>query len=216
MKMKSSSSAKRNALKRGLIAGSITAITYLLVVIITTPNLPYLAALTAAIKVNGIIVLGLAIAIGVQIYMSNYGKSFGCNIVNKREGIVGNSSSITLSSFFSFFSLVPLGCCGSWLLILSLLPSVFGSAFSVILIQYSKPLSYLGLFIVIGYTGFSAMKLKRGLKRGLKKRKLREKYHSWRDDVWIFLTQSAIGNGYCNLELCYCYWPLHWLQLIYH
>ena len=165
MKMKSSSSAKRNALKRGLIAGSITAITYLLVVIITTPNLPYLAALTAAIKVNGIIVLGLAIAIGVQIYMSNYGKSLGCNIVNKREGIVGSSSSITLSSFFSFFSLVPLGCCGSWLLILSLLPSVFGSAFSVIMIQYSKPLSYLGLFIVIGYTGFSAIKLKRELKK---------------------------------------------------
>ena len=101
--MKSSSSAKRNALKRGLIAGSITAITYLLVVIITTPNLPYLAALTAAIKVNGIIVLGLAIAIGVQIYMSNYGKSLGCNIFNKREGIVGSSSSITLSSFFFIF-----------------------------------------------------------------------------------------------------------------
>jgi hypothetical protein len=165
MKMKSSSSAKRNALKRGLIAGCITAITYLLVVIITTPNLPYLAALSAAIKVNGIIVLGLAIAIGVQIYMSNYGESLGCNIVNKREGFVGSSSSITLSSFFSFFSLVPLGCCGSWLLILSLLPSVFGSAFSVILIQYSKPLSYLGLCIVIGYTGFSAIKLKRELKK---------------------------------------------------
>src|SRR6266508_1164348 len=162
--MKSSSSAKRNALKRGLIAGSITAITYLLVVIITTPNLPYLAALTAAIKVNGIIVFGLAIAIGVQIYMSNYGKSLGCNIVNKREGIVGSSSSITLSSFFSFFSLVPLGCCGSWLLILSLLPSVFGSVFSVFLIQYSKPLSYLGLFIVVGYTAFTAINLKRKLK----------------------------------------------------
>ena len=152
-------------MKRGLAAGFISLITYLFVVIITTPNLPYLAALTAAIKVNGIIVLGLAIAIGVQIYMSNYGKRLGCNIVNKREGIVGSSSSITLSSFFSFFSLVPLGCCGSWLLILSLLPSVFGSAFSVILIQYSKPLSYLGLFIVIGYTGFSAIKLQKGLKK---------------------------------------------------
>src|SRR6266540_4469462 len=162
--MKSSSSAKRNALKRALIAGSITAITYLLVVIITTPNLPYLAALTAAIKVNGIIVLGLAITIGVQIYMSNYGKSLGCNIVSKREGIVGSSSSITLSSFFSFFSLVPLGCCGSWLLIFSFLPSVFGSAFSVILIQYSKPLSFLGLFTVLGYAIFTAIRLKRELK----------------------------------------------------
>jgi membrane protein DedA with SNARE-associated domain len=59
--------------------------------------------------------------------------------------------------------LVPLGCCGSWLLILSLLPSFFGSSLSVILIQYSKPLSYLGLAIVIGYTAIIAIKLKRKL-----------------------------------------------------
>jgi hypothetical protein len=34
---------------------------------------------------------------------------------------------------------------------------------SVILIQYSKPLSYLGLAIVIGYTAIIAIKLKRKL-----------------------------------------------------
>ena len=164
MKSISSSSVKRNALKRGLIAGSITAITYLLVVVITTPNLPYLAALTAAIKVNGIIIFGLAIAIGAQIYVSNYGKSLGCSIISKRKGLVGSSMSTALSSFFSFFSLVPLGCCGSWLLILSLLPSVIGSSLSVILINFSKVLSYLVLFIVIGYAAFSAIKLKRKLK----------------------------------------------------
>ncbi len=69
------------------------------------------------------------------------------------------------SSFFSFFSLIPLGCCGSWLLILSFLPSVLGSAFSVALIQYSRPLSYLGLFIVLGYTAFTAIRLKKELKK---------------------------------------------------
>ena len=162
--MKSSSSAKRNALKRGFVAGSISLITYLFVVIITAPNLPVLTALNAAIKINGIIIFGLAMAVGSQVYVSNYGKSVGCSIANKRKRILGSSGGTALSSFFSFFSLVPLGCCGSWLLILSLLPSVFGSAFSVILIQYSKPLSYLGLFIVIGYTTFSAIKLKRKLK----------------------------------------------------
>ena len=139
-------------------------ITYLFIVIITTPNLPAFTALSAAIKVNGIIIFGLAIAIGAQIYLSYCGKSMECNTVNKRKGFVGISSSTALSSFFSFFSLVPLGCCGSWLLILSLLPSVFGSSLSVILIQYSKALSYIGLFIVIGYTSFSAIELKRKLK----------------------------------------------------
>ena len=151
--------AKTDALKRGLIAGSISLITYLFVVIVTTPNLPPLAASNAVVKVNGIIVFGLAIAIGAQIYMSSYAKSLGCSVLNKRKTIAGSSTSTALSSFFSFFSLVPLGCCGSWLLILSLLPSFFGSSFSVILIQYSKPLSYLGLIIVIGYTAIVAIKL---------------------------------------------------------
>jgi hypothetical protein len=164
MKGQSSSVVKRNALKRGFVAGSISLIIYLFVVIITTPNLPVLTALNAAIKINGIIVFGLAIAVGSQVYVSNYGKSLGCGVSRKRKGIVGSSGGTALSSFFSFFSLVPLGCCGSWLLILSLLPSVFGSTLSVILIQYSKPLSYLGLFIVIGYTAFTAIKLKRKLK----------------------------------------------------
>ena len=162
MKITSNSAAKRNALKRGLIAGSISLITYLFVVIVTTPNLPPLASLNAVVKVNGIIVFGSAIAIGAQIYMSGYSRSSGCSILNKKT-IAGSSTSTALSSFFSFFSLVPLGCCGSWLLILSLLPSFFGSSLSVILIQYSKPLSYLGLVLIIGYTAIVAIKLKRKL-----------------------------------------------------
>ncbi len=159
----SSSAVKRNALKRGLIAGSISLVTYIFVVIVTTPNLPPMAALNAVFKVNGIIVFGLATAIGVQFYMSSYAKSLGCGILNKRKTIAGSSTSTALSSFFSFFSLVPLGCCGSWLLILSLLPSFFGSSLSVILIQYSKPLSYLGLVSIIGYTAIVAFKVKRKL-----------------------------------------------------
>jgi len=150
-------------LKRGLIAGLISLSTYIFVVIVTTPNLPPIAALNAVVKVNGVIVFGLAIAIGVQFYISSYARSLGCSILNKRKTIAGSSTSTALSSFFSFFSLVPLGCCGSWLLILSLLPSLFGSSLSVILIQYSKPLSYLGLVIVIGYTAIVAIKLKRKL-----------------------------------------------------
>jgi predicted MFS family arabinose efflux permease len=74
MKTKSNSS-KTDPLKRGLIAGSITLITYLSVVIVTTPNLPTLTAFSAAVKVNGVILFGLAIAIGVQIYVTNYAKS---------------------------------------------------------------------------------------------------------------------------------------------
>ena len=72
-------------------------------------------------------------------------------------GGVGNT---TLSSFFHSFHLLPLGCCGSWLFILSMLPTIFGSSLSVVLIQYSEALSYVGLGIVFGFAGLSAIKLK--------------------------------------------------------
>lgn len=112
--------SSRNALARGLLAGIITTIIYLLVVLITTPNLPPIAALNAAFKVNSMIIVGLAVGVGAQIFLSSYSKNLGCRINEKRSGIFGSSGSTALSSFLSFFSLVPLGCCGSWLLILSL------------------------------------------------------------------------------------------------
>jgi hypothetical protein len=48
---------------------------------------------------------------------------------------------------------------GSWSF-----PTIFGTALSVSLIQYSKPLSYLGLVIVLGFAGISAFKLHSELK----------------------------------------------------
>ena len=75
----------------------------------------------------------------------------------------GGAGSTALSSFFSFFSLVPLGCCGSWLFILSMLPTIFGSSLSVVLIQYSEALSYIGLGIVFGFTGLSAIRLRKNM-----------------------------------------------------
>lgn len=165
-----------NALIRGLIAGIISLYTYLLIVVFTTPNLPPLASLNAAVKVNWVIIIGLSVGVGFQIYISSYGRSLGCSIPNKKRGVLGSTGSSAISSFFSFFSLVPLGCCGSWLLILSFLPSIFGSAFSVVLIQYAKPLSYLGMLIVVGYSVFTYIKLKRELKKA-KLVETERKYH---------------------------------------
>jgi hypothetical protein len=159
--------AKR-ALLKGIIIGIITTIVYLAIVVITTPSLPPITAINAAFKINSIIVIGLAIGIGAQVFLVSYSKGLGCSRIDKKKkGIFGAGSGSTtttaLSSFFSFFSLVPLGCCGSWLLILSMLPSIFGSTLSVILIEYSKLLSYIGLPIVFGFASLSALKLKREL-----------------------------------------------------
>jgi hypothetical protein len=172
------STAKKNALLRGLIAGLFSLTIYLLIVVVTTPNLSPLASLSAAFRANWIIIVGLSAGVGSQIYLASYGKSLACKTSTHKQSIVGSSGGTAISSFFSFFSLVPLGCCGSWLLLLSFLPSVFGSALSVVLIQYSKLLSYVGLCIVLGYTAFTALRLRKEL--GKKTKELKEVYDRWR------------------------------------
>lgn len=177
----------RRSLIKGIIVGSITIIIYLLIVILTTPNLSPVNATFAALKTNSMIIIGLGIGIGAQIFISTYRKSLDCEInsssrnrdskrgrfynLTKGSSIWGSGGDTTtggttaaLSSFFSFFSLVPLGCCGSWLLILSILPSIFGTTASIVLIEYSKTLSYLSLVIVFGFTFLSAYKLRKRLR----------------------------------------------------
>lgn len=152
----------KKALVKGVIIGVVTTLSYLIVVVITTPNLPAFAAINASIKVNSGIIFGLGIGMGAQTFMASYSKSLECKIDRKRIGVYGGGAGSTvLGSFFSFFSLVPLGCCGSWLFILSMLPAIFGSGLSAVLIQYSEALSYIGLGIVFGFTGLSAIRLRR-------------------------------------------------------
>jgi hypothetical protein len=171
----------KKALLKGVIVGIITASVYLTVVVATTPNLPPSAAISAALTVNGIIIVGLAVGVGTQIFASSYSKGLGCRIEDgkkcgPKKGIkkilyfgrgsgAGGSSggSTAISSFLSFFSLVPLGCCGSWLFILSMLPSVFGGTLSVVLIEYSTLLSYVGLTVVIGFAAISVLRLRKEL-----------------------------------------------------
>jgi len=138
-------------------------------------------AIGAALKVNGIIIIGLAIAVGIQVFASTYSKGLGCRFEERRaykpkhkglwrvfriSGLTRSSGSgggTLMSSFLSFFSLVPLGCCGNWLFILSMLPSVLGGTVSVILIEYSSLLSYVGLVIVLGFAGLSILRLRKKL-----------------------------------------------------
>src|SRR5215208_2000224 len=109
--------AKR-ALAKGTIVAAMTAVIYLAIVVITTPSLPAIAAINAAFRVNSIVIFGLAIGVGIQFFLTSYSKGLGCRLDKKRKGIFGGGSGSTaLSSFFSFFSLVPLGWCGSWVFI---------------------------------------------------------------------------------------------------
>src|SRR3989442_2126112 len=164
--MRSISHNSKMALLKGILLGSISILAYIIIVIVTTPQLPASFAVNAALSINSIIIYGTAFGVGANVFISSYSKGMVCRVDKKGRSIVGVSSGSTaLSAFFSFFSLVPLGCCGSWLLVLSYLPTIFGSALSVSLIQYSKPLSYIGLVIVLSFAGISTFKLRSELKQ---------------------------------------------------
>ncbi len=143
------------------IVGVITIIAYLTVVVVTTPALPADAAISAAFELNSIVIVGMGVGIGIQIYLSEHSKRLGCRLNVKRKAFGANSSGTAATGFFSFFSLVPLGCCGWWLYVLSLLPSVLGTGVSAFLIEYSQALSYLGLVIIFGFNGLTYIKLQK-------------------------------------------------------
>ena len=149
---------------KAILVGVITIVIYLTVVVITTPALEPYDAISAAFQLNSIVIIGMGIGIGLQIFLSDKSKLLGCKLKIKKKAFGGNSSSVATTSFFSFFSLVPLGCCGWWLYALSLLPGIVGTGVSAVLIEYSQVLAYAGLAVIFGFAGLTALKLKREIK----------------------------------------------------
>ena len=151
-------------IRKATLVGIITIAVYLSVVVITTPALEPLTAISAAFQLNSIVIIGMGIGIGLQVFLSEKSKMLGCKLSVKKKAFGGNTGSTAATSFFSFFSLVPLGCCGWWLYALSLLPGVVGIGVSSVLIEYSQVLAYVGLAIIFGFAGLTAYKLKREIK----------------------------------------------------
>ena len=147
--------------QKSILVGALTITIYLGVVVATTPALPPSDAINAAFQLNSIVIVGMGVGIGLQVFLSEKSKMLGCKLKVKKKAFGGNSGSTAATSFFSFFSLVPLGCCGWWLYALSLLPSVVGTGVSAVLIEHSQTLAYLGLAIIFGFNGLTAYKLRK-------------------------------------------------------
>lgn len=146
----------RNTVRLVLISivGAIaTFVLYSLVVIATTPNLTPVQAISTTIASNGLFVFALSTAMGVQIALTSYAKRLPCP---RTKANAAAGTSMSLSSFFSFFSLVHVGCCGTWLYILSLMPGVIGVGASGFLIQHSNALSIAGLLGVLASTAYTS------------------------------------------------------------
>ena len=149
---------------KAILVGVITIALYLTVVVITTPALEPYDAVNAAFQLNAIVIIGMGVGIGLQIFLSEKSKLLGCKLNVKKKAFGGNSGSVATTSFFSFFSLVPLGCCGWWLYALSLLPGLVGTGVSAVLIEHSQVLAYAGLVMIFSFAGLTAFKLRREMK----------------------------------------------------
>lgn len=123
---------------------------YLIIVIITTPNFPPFVAVTIALNVNGIYIIGSAISVGVQTWLVGASQRIPFQLGLPRFRARGlNIIGSIASAFFSFFALIGVGCCGTWLFILSQLPGVLGVGLSSFLTEYTILLAQLGLLIMV-------------------------------------------------------------------
>jgi hypothetical protein len=150
-------------IQRGIFFGALSLAVYLFIVVITTPSLSSIEASAISFEINWWAIVGLSFGTGIQTFLITYSKERACNLRARRclFGISGFSS--VFSSFFSFFALIPVGCCGTWLYIISFLPGVFGTAASGILIDYSQALVIAGFILMAASIVYTYLSIRRGL-----------------------------------------------------
>ena len=88
-------------IQKATIVGILTVVIYLSVVVATTPALEPYAAISAAFQLNSIVIFGMGIGIGLQVFLSEKSKQLGCKLDVKKKAFGGNSSSTAATSFFS-------------------------------------------------------------------------------------------------------------------
>ena len=90
----------KRALILGLIFGMGSVLVYLFVVVITTPALSPAAAIGAVFQINSIIVIGMGIGVGLQMFLSTFSRGLGCRLDVKRRVSAGNSGGAAMTGFF--------------------------------------------------------------------------------------------------------------------
>lgn len=130
----------KSSLIKAIVVAFSTLIIYNVVVIITTPNLSPFESLKASFFNNWFILLSLSLAMALQILARELIPK-NCKV--KGLKVIKSSSYLAtgFASFFSYFSLVSFGCCGVWLYILSLLPSLLGVGVAGFMIRFGPQLS---------------------------------------------------------------------------
>ncbi len=149
-----------------ILAGLGTAVSlvavYLLLVVLASPTLPSDLALQLAISRN-LPYLGVVAGLsGVQAYLAVYSRGLPCRMGKTKA--VGAGSSL-IASFTSFFGLTTVGCCGLFPFWVSLVfgGGVLGLGASTFFVNYSTPLTILGLLVMSFTIALTVRKIRRSL-----------------------------------------------------
>ena len=95
---------KLKPIRKATIVGIITIVVYLSVVVITTPALEPLDAISAAFQLNSIVIIGMGVGIGLQVFLSEKSKLLGCKLSVKKKALE-EILVVLLLHRFSHFSL---------------------------------------------------------------------------------------------------------------
>ncbi len=148
-------------IQRGIGVGIITTILYLTIVVITTPSLRPFDAVAVSVALNWWLIGGISVGTGVQAFLLAYAKNRACPVGHSGTVLGASGFFSSLSSFLSFLSLIPLGCCGTWIYVLSFLPGLLGAGASGFLIVNSPQLEVAGVGLMalsVAYTYLSVRK----------------------------------------------------------
>jgi len=151
------------ALRRGLVYAVSASALYLLVVVLTTPTLSPLDSIRIATRLNWWIIAGASLGAGIQIFLITYAKEKACDLRMKKPLTGATGMFSALASFISFLALIPVGCCGMWLYILSFLPGIVGVGASAILIEDGTIMAVVGLALMALAILYTYLSLRRRL-----------------------------------------------------
>ncbi len=146
----------------GFIAAATLVVVYLLLVVLASPTIPSDLALQLAVSRN-LPYLGVVAGLsGVQAYLAVYSRGLPCRLGKTKA--VGAGSSL-IASFTSFFGLTTVGCCGLFPLWVSLVfgGGALGLGASTFFVNYSTPLTILGLLVMSLTIALTVRKIRRSL-----------------------------------------------------
>jgi hypothetical protein len=152
-------------IQRGLGVGLIAVVAYLTIVVVTTPSLRPVDAVAVSVVLNWWLIGAVSAGAGVQAYLVSYANERGCSLKHRRAASGASGFLAGLSSFVSFLALIPLGCCGTWVYLVSFLPGFIGAGASGFILANGLQFEVLGLGLMAMSVAFTYMSVRTTLAR---------------------------------------------------